>query len=121
MSFWSTLGKDLKIVGQAALAIEPIAATAIGIVNPALGVTLSGITGRITSSIAAVEQTITEAKAGALKSQTVIADFQAGLAMAEEITGHAYAYDQAALQAVIDAQTAAFNAMAAFKNTIKQQ
>ena len=121
MSFWKTLEHDLVIVGKEALALAPIAGAALSIVNPVAGSMLIGIAGRITSSITSVEQTITDYKAGALKSATVKADFDNALALAEEISGKKFTYDPAAFQSTIDTQVAALNAMAAFKQTLKPQ
>lgn len=121
MSFWKTLEHDLVIVGKDALALAPVAGGIIGLVNPAAGALIIGLAGRITASVTSVEQTITDAKAGALKSQTVIADFQNALGLAQEITGKTFTYDAAALQAAIDGQVAAFNAMATLKASVKSQ
>lgn len=119
MSFWKSLEHDLVVVGKDALAIAPIAGGAIGLVNPAAGALITGIAGRLNASILTVEQTVDEAKNGQLKSDTVVSDFQSGIALAQEITGKTITYDQAALKAAIDQQVAAFNALAALKSSIK--
>lgn len=119
MSFWKSLEHDLAVVGKDALAIAPIAGAALSIVNPAAGALLTGIAGRLTAAITTVEQTVTDAKSGQLKSDTVIADFMNALDLAGSITGKKYTVDQAVLKTAIDAQTAAFNAFAAVKESIK--
>jgi len=120
MSFWKTVGHDLAIVGRDILAAAPVVGAVVGTVNPAAGLLITGLAGRINSAIVSVEQTITDEKAGVLKAQTVIADFKNGLSIAEEITGKTFNFDEAALQSAIDAQVAAHNAMGTFKQTIKQ-
>lgn len=118
-SFWKSLEHDLAVVGKDALAVAPIVGSAVGIVNPVLGTLITGLAGRITASITSVEQTVTEAKAGQLKSQTVIDDFNNALGLAQEITGKTITFDQAALQNAINAQVAALNAFASLKSSIK--
>jgi hypothetical protein len=121
MSFWTALGHDLKIVGEDALKIAPIAGTAVGLVNPAAGALITGLAGHLTSAIASVESTVTEAKSGPVKSAAVIADFQSALSLAGDITGKTFSYDAAALQTTIDAIVAAFNSIGAFKTSLKAQ
>ncbi len=120
MSFWKALEHDLAIVGRDALAVAPFVGAVVGVVNPVAGTLITGIAGRITASITSVEQTITDAKAGALKAATVKADLDNALAIAEDITGKKFTYDPAALQTFIDSQVAAFNAAGIFKGTVKQ-
>ena len=120
MSFWKALEHDLTVVGKDALALAPVAGAVVGVVNPAAGMLITGVGGRLTASIASVEQTITDAKAGALKAATVKADLDNALALAQDVTGETFTYDGTALQTFIDAQVAAFNAEAAFKGTLKK-
>ncbi len=120
MSFWKALEHDLAIVGRDALALAPVAGVIIGMVNPAAGALFTGITGRLTSSILAAEQTIKEEKSGALRAQTVVSDFENALSLASEISGRQYTYDKVALQAAIDGQVAALNGFAALKSSLKE-
>lgn len=121
MSFWKALGHDLKIVGEDALKIAPVAGAMVGVVNPALGTLITGVAGHLLSTITSVEQTITDEKAGALKSAAVIADFKNALALASEISGKTFTYDSAALQTTIDSIVAALNSIGAFKSSLKAQ
>lgn len=118
MSFLSIL----KTIGTDALKIEPIAAAAVSLVNPALANLMNGISGKIQSAVTNAELTITQAKSGGVKADAVVADFESGLSIAQEVLaaeGKAITYDPSALQTAINNQVAAFNAAAALKASFK--
>lgn len=118
MSFLSIL----KTVGMDALKIEPLVAAGVSFFNPALGNLMNGISGKIQSAVTNAELMITQAKSGGIKSDAVIADFESGLSIAQEILaaeGKAITYDPAALQAAINNQVSAFNAAATLKASFK--
>jgi hypothetical protein len=77
---------------------------------------------RVAGSVANAEATVQQAGQGALKSSIVVSDFNAGIDIAQTVLaarGEKMVYDAAALQAAIDAQTAAFNAFATLKASFK--
>lgn len=121
MSFWKTLEHDLVIVGKTALAIAPEAGAIVGMVNPAAGVLITGIAGKINAAIVAQEAAHPDPGQGAQKAANVVNDFQAALDIVQGFTGKTFAYDAAALQKVLDSQVAALNAMDAFKQTVKEK
>jgi len=118
MSFLSIL----KTIGTDALKIEPIAAAAVSLVNPALANLMNGISGKIQGAVTNAELTITQAKSGGIKADAVVADFESGLSIAQEVLaaeGKAITYDPVALQTAINNQVAAFNAAATLKASFK--
>jgi hypothetical protein len=120
VSFWNALGHDLIILGKGAAALEPLAVAGISLVNPPLAVAINGIYGKIESSIATTEQTITDVKAGNLRHETVVQDWQAALSLASAISGDKYTFDQGKLDDAIKDSVQAKNSMADFIATVKK-
>src|ERR1700729_3197853 len=103
MSFLSVLKK----IGTVALGIEHVAVPIISSVDPALAPILTKLDGWITRTQTAVqsaEVTYTEAKAGGLKSNAVLQDFENGIQTAQDalaVAGKTIQYDAAQYQKVI--------------------
>lgn len=96
----------------------------IGLRSPILGGLITGVSGELQAAIVNAEATVTTAKSGQMKSDLVIADFQSGLALTQEILsyeGKVLVYDGAALQDAINAQVAAYNAVAKLKASFSIQ
>jgi hypothetical protein len=121
MSFKSIIKK----IGTVALGIEHVAAPIVSAVvpgaAPAILVFDKLVTG-IQSSIAIAEDNNPADGQGPSKAQTVISDFEAGLAFTQEVLalkGEKLTYDTAALQDAINFQVAAYNAMVKIKASFK--
>lgn len=118
MSFISILTK----IGQVGSAVAGVEKTAGPLLDLIPGVApwravVDGIVSRVQSAIVTVEAN-NPVSDGKLKSDATIADFQAGLALTQQILaaqGKTLVYDQAALQAAINAQVEAYNQFAKLK------
>ena len=121
MSFLSVLKK----IGSVALGIEHVAVPIVSLADPALAPFLTKLDGWLSRTQTAVQQaevTFTDAKAGGLKQDAVIKDFENGLATAQDalaVTGKTIQYDVAQYQKVIQDFVTAYNDAAAFKATWK--
>jgi len=121
MSFISILKK----VGGAILGIEHTAEPIIKVLVPGAApilAILDPIFARLDNAIKTVELNAAPGVTGVDKAQAVIADFEAGLEVAQEIAaadGHAITYDKAELQAGIDSLVAGYKHLAAVKASIK--
>lgn len=121
MSFLSILKK----VGSVALGIEHVAAPILGVVIPGAAPVIAEIDNifkTIQTGVMTAEANHPTDGLGKLKSDAVIADFQSGIALAQEfmaMEGKTIAYDAAALQDAISSQVQAYNAMAALKASFK--
>lgn len=112
----------LKTIGKDALQIAPIAGAAVSLVNPVIGNLIMGISGKLQTAIVSAEATVTQANSGGIKADAVVADFESGLSIAQEVLaaeGKAITYDPAALQTAINNYVAAYNATAALKSSFK--
>lgn len=115
----------LKKVGSVILGIEHIAAPIAEIALPAFAGQIAEVDSlftRLQSSISTVEANSPVGTNGQLKSDAVTADFNSALSLAQSVlgfTGKQITYDAAALQAAINAQVAAYNAMATLKGSFK--
>lgn len=119
---WAALLKDLRVVGRIAYAALPVAAEVASIVDPPVGVMLTGIVGSIQRAVLNAETKYPAQGSGAQKAEFVVSEFEAGLEIAREAlanSGQALTYDGNALQAAIDAQTALLNAHAALQASFK--
>lgn len=116
-SFWDTLGKDLKIIGKVALAVEPLAVDAISLFDPPLALMIGGIAGKVSAAVANAEQSPAD---GATKKANVISDFTSALALAQTITGKKFTFDNSKLEKVIDATVSGNNIMADFVASVKE-
>ena len=120
MSFISIL----KRVGTILIGIEKVAEPIVETVYPpSVGVfsVLDPIFARLSPAIQAMEVQ-TPVGSGAFKADAVVADFEVGLELAQQILsleGKTVTYDKAQLQAGIAAQVAAYNAFAAVKASFK--
>jgi hypothetical protein len=88
----------------------PIAGTAISIMEPQFAPLVSVIQ----NAIVTAEANNPVGTAGQAKSQSVIADFNAALAVTQQVAaikGEKVVYDQAKLQDAINNQVSAYNAM----------
>ena len=121
MGFWGAIKK----IGSVALGIEHVAVPIIEIAEPQLTPILTKIDGwinRTQAAVLSVESTVTQAKAGGLKQDAVIADFENGLQTAQAalaVTGKTIQYDVEGYKKVIADFVAAYNDAAAFKATWK--
>ena len=121
MSFISILQK----VGGILLGVEHVAAPIAEVVFPQFAgavAEVDSLTARLQSAITTVEANAPVGTAGQLKSDAVTNDFNAAIGLVQSImgfSGKAVSYDAAALQTAINAQVAAYNAMAALKTSIK--
>jgi hypothetical protein len=117
MNFFSVLKK----IGQVALGIEHVAVPLVEIADPTTIPALSRLdnwVNRISAGVVTVEAQVAQAKAGGLKSASVVADVQNGLADLNSglaLVGKTVQYDPAELQKVVDAFAAAYNQAATFK------
>jgi len=115
----------LKNVGTVALGIEHIAAPIISATVPGAGIILSrvdSIVSLVQSGIQRQEITNPATASGPDKALAVANDFEAGLAITNEVMatqGKTMVYDKVALKTAIDAQVAAYNAMAAVKASMR--
>ena len=121
MSFLSIL----KTVGKVALAAEHIIALGAEMILPAYAAPIAAVDGLLQNVQAAIItkeiQNPVDGQ-GQLKAAAVTQDFNSMLSLAQEalaIGGKTISYDPTKLQAVIDAQTAAYNNWAALKGTFK--
>jgi hypothetical protein len=97
---------------------EPVIGTALSALNPAAG----AIFNTVTTAINGAETFFSTPKSGAQKSSFVVQNFEQGLAVAQEIfaaRGENLTYDPKALQAFIDSQVAAMNALSNLTGSIK--
>lgn len=121
MSFISIL----KTIGSVFLGIEHVAAPIAEALIPAAAPVIAeidSIFSRLQSAITTVEAQSPVGTAGAVKSDVVTQDFNASLGVAQSVlamAGKQLSYDTAALQTAINAQVAAYNAMAAVKASFK--
>jgi hypothetical protein len=98
--------------------IAQVGLTVAGVFVPQL----SGVFSRLQTAITVVEANNPVAGAGKLKAEAVIADFEASLALTQEVLaleGKKLVYDATALQTAIDAQVSAYNWMAEVKKSFK--
>jgi hypothetical protein len=115
----------LKKIGTVALGIEHVAVPIVALADPALAPFLTKLDGWLSRTQTAVQQaevTFTDAKAGGLKQDAVIKDFENGLAMAQDalaVTGKTIQYDSAMYQKVIADFVTAYSDAAAFKASWK--
>lgn len=119
---WAAVLKDLRIIGRVAYAALPVAAEVASIVDPPVGVVLTGIVGSIQRAVVNAETKYPAEGAGVQKAQFVVSEFEEGLQIAREAlanSGLALTYDGNALQAAIDAQTALLNAHAQLAASFK--
>ena len=113
MSFLSIL----KTIGKTALGIEEIAAPILKTLIPAAAPILD-IFSRLQVAITTAETNNPLDGQGVMKATAVVADFESGLGVTQEILsleGKHLTWDDSALQAAISAQVAAYNAFAALK------
>lgn len=116
MSFISVIKK----IGSVALGIEHIAEPVVETLFP-VSKPIFDIFDKVSNTIVTVEANM-PGVSGPDKSQAVISDFEAGLALTQQILaleGKQLTYDKAALQTAINAQVAAYNAFAAVKTSFK--
>lgn len=116
MSFLSVLKK----IGTVAIGVERIAAPVLNTFYPPF-VPIDNMFLHLQAAIATVEQSHPTGEGG-LKAAAVKADFIAGLQVTQDVLAmnkQQLVYDEAALAASIDAQVAAFNAMAKLKASFK--
>jgi len=120
MSFISILKK----IGSTVLGIEHVAAPIAEIAFPSL----AGVIGEVDTLTQRLQTAIVTVEAnnpvgnGQLKSDAVIADFNASLALAQSIAhaaGQQVTYDTAQLQTTINAFVTAYNEAAKLKASIK--
>jgi hypothetical protein len=115
MSWYKTLGKGLVTGARVATQVGIPIATAFGV--PGLGLIAAASNG-----ILRAETAFTESGKGKEKSELVVGEFEAGLQTTQEILAtqnKQLVYDKAALQEFIDAQVAAYKAMAKVKESFK--
>lgn len=119
MSFVNILQKIFTVVAGVEHIAAPIAETLLPGFAPII-TTIDGIFQKLQGTIATVEANNPVTGQGAVKSQAVIADFEAGLAFTQyafSLEGKKLTYDLAALQEAINAQVAAYNAMSKVKDS----
>lgn len=113
----------LKSIGHAIAGIEPTAVTILKlfpVTAPAAGL-IDGLFHTIQGAVVTAEAQ-SPVGGGQIKSQAVIADFQAGLQVTQSVLALEHktlTYDADKLQAVINAQVAALNAFAELKASFK--
>jgi hypothetical protein len=121
MSFLSVLKK----IGTVALGIEHVAVPIVALADPALAPFLTKLDGWLSRTQTAVQQaevTFTDAKAGGLKQDAVIQDFENGLQTAQDalaVMGKTIQYDKAQYEKVIADFVTAYSDAAAFKASWK--
>lgn len=121
MSFLSVLKK----IGTVALGIEHVAIPIISAADPALAPVLARLDdwlSRTQTAIQSAEVTFTDAKAGGLKQDAVIKDFENGLMTAQDalaVMGKTIQYDKAQYEKVIADFVTAYSDAAAFKASWK--
>lgn len=116
MSFLSVI----KTIVGVEHAVTPLLSVIPGVGSIAVGV--DAVVQRIMSSVATVEANNPADGQGGVKAPAVIADFNAGLELTQQvlaIKGEKLTYDPAALQDSINAQVSAFNAFAKLKASFK--
>lgn len=107
------------------MGIERVAAPILAVAIPGsapLIARLDAIVQKLQSSILTVEAETPIDSAGKLKSEIVIADFRAGLALTQSVLAlknQILEYDPVALQEAINAQVAAYNAVAKLRVSFK--
>ncbi len=121
MSFLSVLKK----IGSVALGIEHVAVPIISVADPAVAPFLAKLDGwlsRTQTAVQSAELTFTDAKAGGLKQDAVIKDFEDGLTTAQDalaVMNKTIQYDKAAYEKVIADFVTAYTDAAAFKASWK--
>lgn len=121
MSFISILRR----IGTVALGIEHIASPLVGALVPGAGpamVVLDSIFAHVQTAIVTVEANNPVTAAGPQKADAVVADFQAGLDVTNQVLaleGKTLTYDGALLQKAIADQVSAYNGFAAVKASFK--
>lgn len=121
MSFWTVLKKIGAGVVKGVQIAEPI----IQIVDPSLGAILSKfdpLFAKIITNVVTVEANNPVDGQGQIKSNAVIADFEAGLATTQSVLaleGKKLVYDDAALQKAITDFANGYNGLAAVKTSFK--
>ena len=110
----------LTSIGKTVLGIEQVAAPIAETIFPAAAPIISALDKIFQNLQGAVvtAEVNNPTGNGQVKSDAVIADFQAGLALTQSVLALEHKelqYDAAALQTAISAQVGAFNAMAAVK------
>lgn len=121
MSFVSIL----KSIGTVLFGIEHVAAPIAEALLPAAAPVIAevdSIFARLQTAITTVEAQSPVGTSGTVKSDVVTQDFNASLGVAQSVlamAGKQLSYDTAALQTAINAQVAAYNAMAAVKASFK--
>ena len=116
MSFISILKTVLGIEHT----IAPFLSVIPGVGSIVVGV--DAIVQRVQAAIGTVEASNPGDGQGSLKAPAVIADFNAGLDLTQQVLalkGEKLAYDPAKLQDAIDKQVAAYNAFAALKSSFQ--
>jgi hypothetical protein len=117
MSFLSILRKIDTVIADVEKVAEPIIEIVWPVTRPALA-----LFDRLQSAIATVEGVHTAPGSGAAKSQAVTQDFNSSLTLTQNMLaaqGKQLYYPPALLQAAIDAQVAAYNAMATLQAAMK--
>lgn len=121
MSFISILKK----IGSVVIGAEHIVAPVVETLVPSLSGPIAAVDGifqRVQATITTLEANNPSDGQGAIKSAAVVADFQSGLDLTQQILSVEHkklSYDGAALQAAINAQVAAYNAFATLKASFK--
>lgn len=101
-------------------AITPILSVIPGVGSIATGI--DAIAQRLIGGIATAEANNPADGQGGIKAAAVVSDFQAGLELTQSVLAIEHKkleYDAAMLQTAINAQVAAFNAMAALKASFR--
>lgn len=121
MSFLSIFKK----IGSIALKVEHVASPIISTMLPGAApiiMELDTIFQHLQSAVITVESNNPLDAQGAVKSASVVSDFNSGLELTQSILamkGEMLSYDATALQTAISAQVTALNAMAAVKASFK--
>lgn len=117
MSNWlSKLGHGLVTGAKIAQTFSPI----LGVI-PGAGVAI-GLANAISGGILRAQAAVPAPGSGASKAQLVVQEFEAALETTKQIaaaSGKSVTYDQAKLQAAIDAQVAAYKLIADAIDTIR--
>lgn len=121
MSFWNVLKK----IAVGAVKAEQAALPLINLIDPALGTILSKLDpvfAKVITTVAVVEMNNPLDGQGQIKSNAVIADFEAGLATTQSVLAlknEKLTYDDAALQKTISDFANGYNGLAAVKQSFK--
>lgn len=123
MSFWSGFKRVLGVIAQVEHTVVPV-------INPLLPLpfqiplgAIDTLLSHIPTNIAAIEANNPGDKQGAAKSQAVIAELEAGLAMLQEaaaIKNKRFEYDKAEVQLAINDFVSAYNRFPKIRASFKE-